>query len=265
MGYRSLVIILLVLAAAFNLPQLRANPALKMTRSISLAVYFPVQVTVNALVNSNLDLVRYISRSYRVEIENDQLRDKLGQALARNQALEYDKTDNQSLRQALSFVNKNPYGLSLIPAEVIGRGGAQLDEEIIVNKGSAQGARVGQTVIGREGLVGRVIEVSKFSSKVLLITSPQSAVSAALKRSGTYGVAKGGQGRQLKLRYIPEETLIDTAEAVVVSPASSDYVRGILIGRVNKVNKSLDNLFCDVTVKPAVDLSRVDMVYLCKP
>lgn len=265
MAYRFIATLLILLALVLNLPQVVNSPPVKSLRSVSASVFYPAQISLHALLTSHQNIVRFLSRTYRVDLENEKLREKLDRALAEKMALNYLAKENEALRESFSFINRNPYRRPLIPAEIISRGGSNLDEEIIVNKGTRQGVEEGMTVIAREGLVGRVVEVTPFTSKVRMIISPGNSISAVLKEAGAVGVARGGFGRKLKLENIPEETEIGTRETVVVSASSGEYVRGITIGEVASVKKSVNALFCDIEVEPLVDFSRLKVVYLCKP
>jgi rod shape-determining protein MreC len=265
MRYRSLAVFLLLIALLINVPPVNKSPVLGSFRSAVLLVFYPFQFVLDSLTDNTLGLARFVVSAKRFEEENRQLKGKLDQMEARQQALGYLEEENESLRRTLVFRDNRPYKYYLQAAEIIGRGGNPWADQIIINKGSEAGVTEGMTVICREGLVGNIFEVSKYSSKVLLITSSQSRVSALLTEAGVFGIVQGGYGRILKLKYIPEDTEIATAESVVVSPASSTYIRGIAIGRVSRVDRNVDQLFCEIEVQPAVDFSRLGMVYICRP
>ena len=57
-------------------------------------------------------------------------------------------------------------------------------ESIQISIGSKDYIKIGQTVMGTNGLVGQVVEVSMYSSKVLLITDINSNVPAIITRTG---------------------------------------------------------------------------------
>jgi len=265
MRYRSLAVFLLLIALLINLPPVNRSPVLGSFRSSVLVAFYPFQFVLDGLFDNTLGLARFVVSARKFEEENKQLKAKLDQVEARQRALNYLEEENEGLRRTLVFRDSRPYRYYLQAAEIIGRGGNPWGDQLIINKGSEAGVTEGMTVVCRQGLVGNIFEVSKYSSKVLLITSSQSRVSALLEEAGVFGIAQGGYGRILKLKYVPEDTEIATAESVVVSPASSTYIRGIDIGKVSRVDRNVNQLFCEIEVQPAVDFSRLGMVYICRP
>ena len=90
------------------------------------------------------------------------------------------KKDNIRLRKILSlqYSSKNDN----IAAAVISRKTGGWWRQIILNKGSKDGVKVGSPVIGPGGLLGRVTNTSLFTSSVTLLTSPESKVGVWVDR-----------------------------------------------------------------------------------
>ena len=60
-----------------------------------------------------------------------------------------------------------------------------------MNIGSKDDIKMGQTVMGVNGLIGQVVEINSFTSKVLLITDSSSNVPAIIARTGQQVIIKG--------------------------------------------------------------------------
>jgi rod shape-determining protein MreC len=118
------------------------------------------------------------------------------------------------------------------------------------------------TVIARKGLVGRVLEVTPVSSKVLLITDPLSAVSAVLGRSRNIGVIEGYSTDSLNLRFLGTGSEVAVGDQVATAAISSVVLPGIPIGAVVSARKNDADLFFEVRVKPAVDFGALETVYI---
>lgn len=259
MSYRFLLVFLLVLSLLLNVPQIQRSRPVQIIRSGTQALFYPI----NYLTASAFDGAKFFLKVRRVEKNNQELRLKLSAAQAEIRILLPLKEENEVLRRALNF--GSAFGYQLVPARVIGRSGDTWLEQVTINKGSAHGIHLGQTVVCREGLVGRVREVSRFTSRVELITSPGLTVSAVLPRTQTFGQVAGGYGDKLKLRYVQEAASIEAGEAVVVGAGSQAIVPGVPIGRVRRVTHSVKMLFQDIEVAPLVNLSKLDLVFICKP
>lgn len=118
-----------------------------------------------------------------------------------------------------------------------------------------------QPVVAAQGLVGRVIFVSGSFAKVQLITDRAAAVAAMIERTRRQGVLRGSQPRELKLELVPLQANVRPDDRVLTSGLDGVYPRGILVGTVVSVRPSED-LFHLISVRPAVELSLLDQVYL---
>ncbi|MBI5699500.1 rod shape-determining protein MreC [Candidatus Saganbacteria bacterium] len=258
MSYRLLLVFLLAASLLLNVPRISKSRPLQIARLGTQAIFYPI----NSLPSAVLNTVKSLVRMRRAEEDNQELRLKLSAALAENRALALFEAENEKLNRALGF--GRAFGYQLIPARVIGRSGDTWLEQITINKGSSHGVRSGQTVVCREGLVGRVRDVSRFTSRVELVTSPGLTISAVLPRTQTFGMVNGGYGSVLKLRYVQEAASVEAGEAVVVGAGSQTIAPHIPLGRVKRAERSVEMLFQDIEVAPLADLSKLDVVFICR-
>ncbi|KAF0133745.1 MAG: rod shape-determining protein MreC [Candidatus Saganbacteria bacterium] len=248
---------LVTIAVLVNVPQINKRDPVKICRTAIISTVYPLQFSAHYAYSMVNNFFGFIVSSRGFERESLSLKEKLAGYDAKLLALDSVIKENQSLRKALYFSNNAPYNFYLLPAEVIGAS----DNHVVINQGESDGAREGLMVINESGLVGRIIEVSKYFSKVKLITDSNCVISAQLVRSGTYGIVSGAD----RIDYIPEGVSIEAGDKVVVSPASSVFFRGILIGNVKKVESRPEELFQKIKIKTAVDFSKLDLVFICQP
>jgi len=259
MRQRIAFLFLVLIALFINFPQINKTAPINFIRSSIQILVYPLQWSSTALVGQTQRTLGFFINARSAEGENIILKEKLSSAEAQLLILERIEDENQALRGALGFRDNNPYRFGILPAEIIGRG----DSIIVVNRGAADSVSEGQTVINRSGLVGRVGEASKYSSKIILIIDPASVISAVLPRTGTYGVVRGGS--RLTMDYVSEGASVEAGEKVVVSSASTSFLRGLPIGRVRSVSKKVEDLFQKIEIDPIVDFSKLDIVYICQP
>jgi len=172
------------------------------------------------------------------------------------------KEENARLRQAAGFRTFNPYSLKLIPAQLVSRSSSAWFSLAQINKGSRSGIKKDMVIISELGLVGRVIEVSLFSSKVLLITSVDSSIAAADFRNRDSGVVAGGRPDRLIMKYVGAEGNIKVGDEIITSHISTIFPPGIPIGRVSKATKKEHDLFYHIEIKPVVDFSKLEEVFI---
>lgn len=263
MRYHLLAIILLACSLALNFKPVGNSVTISTLKSSAFNILAPLDSVLSFTFEQIDHSLLFIVHSYKAQ---DKLKDyerRIKLLDAENLLLMNLKNENDSLRSALNFKHSEKF--SLAAANIISREEKNWGASVIVDTGSNKGVHPGLTVISSKGLIGIVVEVSKKYSKVMLVTSPQSSVGVVLAKSNIFGSASGGYGKHLNISYIPESASIEVSEPVFVSSASGIYIPGIFVGRVSKVQKSVDNIFQKVELEPVADASTTGVVYICKP
>lgn len=168
--------------------------------------------------------------------------------------------ENARLRDLLGFRKIIPY--TSIPAQVIGRDPSNWSNSLIIDKGSANGIKQSMAVMSTRGIVGRITEIGKYSSKVLLITDPNLKVGVLIRRNRQGGVMVGMPGGRCKIIYIALDSDAKVGDKVITAGFGSIFPKGILIGEIEKVGKEEGRLYKYAVVKPSQDLSKLEEV-LC--
>ena len=76
-------------------------------------------------------------------------------------------------------------------AEVIGTDADPLRHIIIINRGSTDHLKVGQTVLDDKGIMGQIINVYPHSSRVMLLSDKEHSLSVRLERTGMRAIVSG--------------------------------------------------------------------------
>jgi len=147
------------------------------------------------------------------------------------------KKDNIRLREILSLQNSS--NNDNISAAVISRKTGSWWRQIILNKGSKDGVEIGSTVIGPGGLLGRVKNISLFTSSVTLLTSPESKVGVWIDRIQINGLLVGLGDDYPSLILYSKDADIKVGDFVSSSPASTLLPPNIPIGIVQSVDETL--------------------------
>lgn len=166
--------------------------------------------------------------------------------------------ENARLKEILSFKQKSQ--LKVIVSRVIGRAPDSWSSVVIIDKGTDSGIRQGMAAINYLGLLGRVVETTAFSSKVLLINDPSLGVSAIVQRSRQEGLVSGTLGTNLIMRYLPEGSDVKVDDVIITSGLNAIYPKGILVGKVIDIGKEFSGLSSYAIVRPAVNLASIEEV-----
>ena len=98
---------------------------------------------------------------------------------------------------------------------------------------------IGNIVTGPGGLLGRVNNISLFTSSVTLLTSPESKLGVLVDRSQTNGVLIGSGDDHPILMLYSKDADIKVGDFVSSSPASSLLPPNIPIGIVQSIDETL--------------------------
>lgn len=261
MGSRIAYVLLLLIAFLINYPRIGTSRPVAFARGTVQLTAYPFQWSAVMMTHQTFNAFKFFVTAHKFEKECVELSAELNRDEAQLKLMNALIMENQSLREADGFRGHNPYGFSVMPAEVITRGGGET--MLIVNRGSENGVKEGETVINKSGLVGRIGEVSRYSSKVRLLTDSLSVVSSQLLRTKTFGVVHGGS--PLTMNYVSEGASVEVGDKVIVSTASTTFKRGLPVGTVRAVTRRVEDLFQKIELNPAVDFSRLDILYICQP
>jgi rod shape-determining protein MreC len=151
----------------------------------------------------------------------------------------------------------------LVIAEIIGVS-PQLDKHhIILNKGSQAGVYEGQPVLDADGLMGQVLDVGLFTSRVILVTDQSHAVPAQLSRNGMRVVAEGiGNYGLLILSHVALTADIQVGDLLVSSGLGGRFPIGYPVAKVSEVERSEGSAFLTVKAIPEAKLNRSRHVLL---
>lgn len=214
---------------------------------------------------------RLDARELRTEVQ--ELRAEVDALTVENVRLREYEAESQELRALLKFVSEYPVS-TYLGAEVVSREACEdypcgdtigVDPNpylryITINVGAQQGVEVGMTVVsGGAGLVGRVSQVGPRTAKVQLLTDPDSAVAALLQTTRGTGLVVGQPDGTLEMEYIPQEEAVSVGDIVLTSGLGGLMPKGLVIGQVTEVDQKEYETFQTATVRPAVDLSRLEL------
>jgi rod shape-determining protein MreC len=162
------------------------------------------------------------------------------------------------LNKLLSF--KSNLTFSTKAAQVIGRDSSNWLSTLIIDKGEKAGINIGMPVISDTGLVGKIVEVSKSTSRVLLINDPNLKVAALVQDSRDEGMVSGSLGGTCRMYFLSLDSEVKINDVVVTSGLGGVFPKGLLIGRVVDVDLDSTGLMKNCSIKPATNLSRIEEV-----
>jgi rod shape-determining protein MreC len=265
---RKKIIIAIALAIALiifiNLPVLRESAPSRFSRRMLLNVIYPFQYVFSSSFSFVGRSFGAVGGLWGASSENRKLKEEAVLLKSRINALEGVMSEYKELRKSLGFRNANPYGFILIAAEVVSRSPSNWFETVFVNKGARDGVRLDQAVISSDGVVGRIVEVGRYSSKVMLITDPESSIGVMKAGTKDLGIAVGGAMNSLQIKYVAAASSVDVDDRMLTSGMGGVFPRGIPVGIVIKAASRDYDIFKYVEIKPITEFARLDKVFIVK-
>jgi len=182
------------------------------------------------------------------------------------------REENQRLKAQLGFSRDIAY--ERIAARIVAKDPENLYSTITVDKGFDDGIRKNMPVIafqdGMEGLVGRVVEVGRGTSKIVPIYDSKSFVASRLSAGSRTEGLVGGQGSPddpLLMRFVKKRAKdeVQFGDLVSTTGYESLYPPDVAVGRVRKVRVLDYQTSIDIELDPVLDFSRIEYVFVVKP
>lgn len=187
--------------------------------------------------------------------ENDRLR---AEALLIRQKLQKLATlteQNVRLRELLN--SSSMVDERVLVAELIGVDPNPFTQRVMINRGERDGVFPGQPVLDATGLLGQVVEVMPFTSRVLLITDASHSLPVQINRNGLRAIASGaGNNDWLDLRHVSDTADIEVGDLVVSSGLGQRFPAGYPVGQVTAVERDPVQPFAQVRIRPSAQLNR---------
>jgi len=192
-----------------------------------------------------------------VRAENRSLKAQIERMSLEQVRISQDADQAQRLQALLAF--KEQFISQTMAAQVIGSSGSELSRSVYIDKGEHDGIKADMAVITAEGVVGKVLRVYGSTSLVLLIDDQTSGVGAILDKTRLQGILLGTPSGEVVLEKVMSDETVPAGELVLTSGGDGIFPKGLLVGRVTKVSPGSE-LFLNIRVRPAADLSRLEEV-----
>lgn len=196
--------------------------------------------------------------------ENAQLRERTLELASKNQRMAYLIAENLRLRELLN-AQKSSNDRFLL-GEVIGLDADAFTHQVLLNRGRHDGVYEGQAVVDALGVMGQVVSVSEYTSRVLLAADAAHAIPLLVNRNGFRVIAVGsGQIDKLILTHVADTADIREGDLLVTSGLGGRFPKGYPVAQVSKVRHEPGKPFATVEAEPLARLERSRYVLMLNP
>lgn len=261
---------LILLTAYFGGPP--SSPLHTIQRGI-VQIFSPIQQGASTVLSPVRDVAGWFSDTFHARSQVTQLRKKVQRLTSELAQAQEAQILNRQLRRDVHLdATDTISAYRPVTADVIWHDPTLWYQTIEIDKGSDDGVRVDDPVIGDGALVGKVSTVDPTVSIVQLLTDHTVNVAAQVQdKNGDTGLLVPAVGNPNELlledlpHIVPGQPGPQVGQLVVTAgfksgPLNSLYPRGVPIGQIS--NASANNLINnnEVQVSPAADLRHLSVV-----
>ncbi|SBW07335.1 Cell shape-determining protein MreC [uncultured Alphaproteobacteria bacterium] len=184
--------------------------------------------------------------------ENARLREENAQLLRWRDMARRLEAENGQFQSLLDYLP--PPEARSFSIRVMGDTGGAFAHSVLVAAGGRDNVRKGMAVLSGDGLVGRVAQVGRKASRVVLITDITSRVPVVLESTRTRAILAGNNSEKPRLIYVPAGARVAPGDRVVTSGHAGAFPPGIPVGVVSSVDDTV------IRVQPFMDRDRLEIV-----
>jgi rod shape-determining protein MreC len=246
--------------------QVQSRSGLPLIRSLAFNAFAHVQQVTGGAADAGRSLWSNYVALRGVAKDNDDLRRRVVDLEGQLQQQQAIGSVTKALEEALAL--QRSLTVPTRAARVIAGDPSPGSLTITIDRGADDGIGPDMAVVASSGVVGRVINrPAAHASQVQLLVGRSAAAGALIERTGTGGLVIGGvSGPGMQMTYVSNLAEVMAGDRVITSGQDGIYPRGFTIGTVERSERGHD-LYRDITVRPAVDFSHIDIVIvvLAKP
>ena len=204
------------------------------------------------------------------------IREKYQKLLPEVDRIDSLTTENIELRKQLEAMKEeldikytiNQY--EYLNATVISRNISYWYNTITIDKGTYNGVETNMVVVNSDGLIGKVVSTTTFTSDVKLLTTSDTnnKISVAISNGSNklYGLIKdyNYNTNSLEVEGISNTETVSIGDSVYTSGLGGVFPSGILIGKVTEITTDEYDLAKIIIVKPIADFDNINYVAILK-
>ena len=222
-------------------------------------IILPIAKTIYLIELKTKNFYSGLGNQQNIISENEQCQIKLRETYLDQTELTLLREENKTLRAQAGFIKSEQ---KKVLAEIIIKTVDGTSNSMIINRGSENGIETGNPVFFENGfLLGRIINVEKNTAIIRLITDNRSKFTASIiNQNKTQGLVEGEHGLSIKMKMIPQDENVQVGDIVITSGAEKNIPRGLIIGKVESIQKELYEPFQSANLRSLADLNKVNIV-----
>lgn len=197
-----------------------------------------------------------------IKYENQSLRELNLKLYSNVVKMKQATSEYDNMRRLAEFKDKS--NMVMFSSNVVGKSNVEMRQYLTLDRGSSEGVKRGMAVRTDAGLVGNITAVSRNYSICEIILNKHSKAAVKIERTGEGGIVTYDGGSTLNIEKISKLLDVQIGDIVLTANISQKYPADIPVGQVIEVKEDKSSLFYKIKVKPFVNLSTIEQVFIIK-
>jgi rod shape-determining protein MreC len=228
-------------------------------RGVAIAIY-PVFVVAHHIHNS---LSKLFGKSFCYEkIFDEKLQQRYDELFQKYVKLQTTVQFERNTKELVEFQKR--YDLkNAIVSRVLSRDFSKKEHFLLINRGSRDGVKSSMVAIYKFQIVGKVVDVYDFYSKVQCITDKQCSIASFTNTTNAQGIIEGtNKINECKLNFISYTSKLLDKDLVFCSGQGMIFPQGFCLGTIKSHQCNKDEAYHSIEVEPLVDFTTLKFCFL---
>src|SRR5690606_32604710 len=206
------------------------------------------------------DMTNSIAAPFEAQSQNKKLRKENAELLGKQLKNFYHAENHKVIINDTMYQQQYVY----LPCLVIDNFYSRQKNYIVLNVGAKKGVIKEMGVIGPDGIIGFVKDVSNHYSLVIPVLHNDFSTPVRLKKSHHFGFISwdGSDPRVARLNDVTNTVPIEIGDSVVTKAASGRFLDGILVGTIKTIEKVPGKSHYELEINLSSDFTNLNHAYV---
>lgn len=227
--------------------------------------FLPIQSKIYTASESITEKAKVVFSYKDILAENEKLKKENMELKLLNSANEVIQKENERLVELLAMKETNTVIKNIKFARVGFKDINNINSKFYIDLGEADGIEKNMIAVYNNNLIGRISEVYEKNALVTMITDNNSRISVR-SINNLLGIAQGNDIGENSMYFQPStfEESLEVGDEILTSGLSEIYPEGLKIGTIEEINKSENNIFKSIKIKPEFNSKNLREVMVYK-
>ena len=240
------ILCLLLFIFSFLRPQFLKESRLFLGDSLTPAINF-----IDAPFQSIRNAFHALTNFTELSEENEKLNLQKQQLLQWRQLALKLEAENLSLKELLRFLPDNK--AEFVTASVVFSNMTD-GRSLVIRTDPSQKIQKGNLVLGKNGVIGKIVEIGEKHARILLINDANSRIPVRVEGKNISALVAGDLKGNLKLLYVPQGVFLSPNDRLLTSSDGQVIPQGYFLGTIGNIQDD------QIEIIPSSSLESIDFV-----